>query len=95
MQRTSLLPRRAGMLLLNSGLAVGLAIGLAGCMNDDDDAETQATTSITAAADTLTLEPGQSGQLLANDRLGSAVASSAAGGNVSFALTSTAPPTGW
>lgn len=69
-----------------------LAVGLAGCNSGGDDPP-QAT-AITAAPDTFTLAAGQSGQMLANDRLGSTAATGGTGGNVSFALTSAAPPAG-
>ncbi len=49
---------------------------------------------LTAANDTLNLAAGQSGTLLANDRVGSAAAAVGTGGNVVFSLTSGALPTG-
>jgi len=64
---------------------------LSGCGGGDD---TPAATVITAAADSFALDAGQSGQLLANDRLGSAVASAGSGGNVSVEITSGALPAG-
>ena len=69
-----------------------LALALSACGGDDDDPA--AGIRISAAADTLTLASGASGQLLANDRLNDAVATAGSGGNVSFALTSGALPAG-
>ncbi len=73
--------------------AISLALLLAACGGGGGD-DPPATTPISAAADTLTLANGASGQLLTNDRLGSAAATAGSGGNVSFALTSAAPPAG-
>lgn len=74
-------------------VAALVALALAACGGSDGD-DTPAATPISAASDTLTLANGASGQLLSNDRLGSAVASAGTGGNVNFTLTSAAPPTG-
>jgi uncharacterized protein YfaP (DUF2135 family) len=52
-------------------------------------------TVVTATADTLTLDIGQTGQLLANDRLGSAAAVAGTSGNVVFTLTSGSLPAGY
>jgi len=72
-----------------------LALILAACGGGGSGGDDPpATTPITAAADSLTLASGASGQLLTNDRLGSAVATAGSGGNVSFSLTSAAPPAG-
>jgi hypothetical protein len=68
-----------------------LCAALAACGGGDDAEETLA---VTAAADTLTVNVGETGQLLANDRLGSMAATAGAAGNVSFTLTSGALPTG-
>lgn len=63
-------------------------LALAGCGGDDDAPPPPA---IVAAADTLTLASGASANLLANDTLGGAAATTGASGNVTFTLTSTAP----
>lgn len=73
--------------------AISLALLLAACGGGGGD-DPPATTPISAAADALTLASGASGQLLTNDRLGGAVATAGSGGNVSFTLTSAAPPAG-
>jgi hypothetical protein len=77
----------------NSLSAFSMALLLAACGGGGGD-DPPATTPISAAADTLTLANGASGQLLTNDRLGSAAATAGSGGNVSFSLTSAAPPAG-
>ena len=64
----------------SSALAsLGLALLLAACGGGGDDPP--AVTPLSAVADTLTLANGASGQLLANDRLGSAVAVAGTGGD--------------
>ncbi len=73
--------------------ALCAALVLAACGGGGGD-DPPAATPITAAADALTVASGSSGQLLANDRLGGAVATAGSGGNVSFTLTSAAPPAG-
>ena len=87
-------PFRRASRSAGSALAfLGLALLLAACGGGGGD-DPPAVTPVSAVADTLTLANGASGQLLANDRLGSAVAVAGTGGNVSFALTSAAPPAG-
>jgi hypothetical protein len=51
-------------------------------------------TSLVASADTLTVGAGDSGTLLANDRLGGGAVSAGAGGNVSFTLITRTLPAG-
>jgi len=85
----SLPARRA---VLNSWWAttfVATAAGLAACGGSDSG-----TTAITAATDTFTLDYGQSGQLLGNDRIGDAAATAGAGGNAVFTLTTATLPAG-
>lgn len=65
---------------------------LSACGGDSDD--TPAVTVVTATADNLTLKAGETGVLLINDRLGTAVATTGIGGNVVFSLLSGALPTG-
>ena len=71
-------------------LIAGFAATLAACGGGDG----KSAKVVTAAADAFTLGAGQTGALLANDRVDGVVASAATGGNVSFALTSVALPAG-
>ena len=78
--------------VMRAVLAVMLVAQLAGCGGGGDDPPPALV--VTAAADTLSINAGQSGQLLANDRLGNANATAGAGGNVVFTLTSGQLPAG-
>ncbi len=77
----------------NAAFGLLVCAALAACGGGDDDAVTPVT-PITASADTFTLAAGQTADLLANDRLGTAAATLGALGNVSFALTGAALPQG-
>lgn len=83
-------PPRALAITLGTALTALLAATLAACGGSDS----QQPTPITAAADALTLGAGQSGSLLANDRIGDAAANAAGGGNAAFTLTITNMPAG-
>lgn len=76
------------------GLAWCLAALLGACGGGGNEAAPPAVTAITAASDTFSVDVGQTAQLLANDRLGSAAATAGTGGNVVFTLTSGALPAG-
>lgn len=65
---------------------------LAACGGGGDD--TPPATVLTANPDTLSLDIGQSGSLLSNDRIGSAAANGATGGNSLFSVTSGSLPAG-
>jgi len=71
---------------LQRGAALALLVALQACSFDDDP------TPLVATADSLTLDVGQSADLLANDRVGDAVATPGAGGNAVFALGSASLP---
>ncbi len=64
---------------------------LSGCGGGDS---TPLPPVLTAAADAFTLAAGQTGQLLANDRIGDALATVGAAGNVAFTLTTASLPAG-
>lgn len=66
-----------------------LALGLAACGGSGNDQP-----SVVAGNDTLTVNLGQSANLLANDSLGGAAATTGAGGNVTFTFSSGALPAG-
>ena len=74
-------------------VAVCAATLLVACGGGGDDTPPAATV-LTSAADTLTLNAGETGALLGNDRVGTAVATAGASGNVVFSLTSGALPVG-
>ncbi len=79
---------------LRSLSAITLAAGLSACGGGGGGNDPPAALVVTAAADTLSINAGQNGQLLANDRLGTASATAGSGGNVVFTLTSGALPAG-
>lgn len=71
-------------------VATALVAMLAACGGGGDEPPVV----VTAAADAISVNGGSSGQLLANDRIGDAVATTGAGGNATFTLTSGALPAG-
>lgn len=73
--------------------AIAAAVIVTAC-GGSDDAPTNIPPQVTAAADTFTLDVGQTGALLANDRIGSSAATIGTGGNATFTLTTTTLPTG-
>ena len=79
---------------LRAACAITLAAVLSACGGGGGGSDVPAAVVVTAAADTLSINAGQSGQLLANDRLGTASATAGSGGNVVFTLTSGALPAG-
>ncbi len=81
---------RALAATLATALGALLAATLTGCGGSDSAPPK----TITATADTLTLEAGQSAALLDNDRIGDAPASVGSSGNAVFALTVTTVPAG-
>jgi hypothetical protein len=70
------------------------AAALSACGGSDGDSS-GTTVAVTAATDAFTLDHGQSAQLLANDRIGSAAASTGSGGNAVFTLTTVTVPAGF
>lgn len=80
---------------IQAGLAWALALSLVACGGGggDEGGGTPAT-PITVTGETETLGAGQFAILLANDRLGTAVATTGSGGNVSFAITTGTLPVG-
>ena len=79
---------------LSSALTLALAATFAACGGGGGGDGGPTVTPLTATADTLSIDAGQSAQLLANDRLGTAAATAGTGGNVSFTVTSGALPAG-
>jgi len=67
-----------------------LTLGLSGCWLDEDTDPPE----VVATADTFTLAAGQTGDLLANDSFEGGAATVGSAGNVSFAITTGAPPAG-
>lgn len=74
--------------------ALALAAVLSACGGDGSGDGSNGSTPLSAGADSFTLDHGQSAQLLANDRIGSAAANAGSGGNALFTLTTASLPAG-
>jgi len=92
---TTLHPRPAFAARLAGALCLAALLGACGGGGGDDTAPPAVTpVTVAVAADTFSVDVGQTAQLLANDRLGGAAATAGPGGNVVFTLTSGALPAG-
>lgn len=84
---------RHSKLLAVASLASTLVLG--GCWLDDDDGGSSSTPAVIAAtADTVTVAPGGTASLIANDTADGVAASVGASGNTTFSVVATALPTG-